>query len=551
MCWNAKKEGQRGGYFPTVDKRIWISKAFYTSFYVGIGALFPYLPVYFKQLKLSSHQNGILIGIRPLIQFCVTPLWGACADRFCKSKVILLLSVVGWLVSNFLLLLVPVHNDPKLCDVYNANYGDGISYKRNHSNLQVIKGHSNHKHFITRGHTMRQDFYSRVSPFLDTTVPFFPITFRDLKYVCNMTSQDNNKKIDDMTAHDHWRDKPQVDLVKLRPSSQQPFHDSLSNTDNSNKYVSCDSTQFIYLLLVTVVGTIIAAPAQALADTATLQSLHGETHKYGRVRLWGSLGWGVGGFSVGAAVSTNNEKNYCGELVIDYSPCFYVYAAAMGVAFLCATQFQFDQTPDYPDTSDAENVKTNYITDGLKVFQNLQFCFVIFIAFFCGSATGFIETFLFWYLHELGGGQLLFSVINGLNCAAEVCVFFVTDKLLSFLGHINVIYLALFCYSLRFIYFYFVQSPWAVLPAELLQGITTAALWSSCVSYVGLHPGASNTVQGILNGVYMGLGFATGGFMGGLLVQFTGMKLSFVMYALASFCVLLIFAVINKLSNKP
>lgn len=533
--------------FPTVDKRLWLSKAFYASFYVAIGALFPYLPVYFKQLKLSSHQNGILIGIRPLIQFCVTPLWGACADRFCKSKAIFLVSVLGWLVSNFSLYFVPVNNDPRLCDVYNYSNEDEISFQKSHISPVKPTGNTSNQNIITRQRTRKHvnDFYSRVSPYLDTTVPFIPFAFRDFRDVCSITSQ-GNKGLEDP---DHWKEKPEVDIAKLLPSSQKQFQDSMSGVVRSGKHVSCNSKEFLFLLLVTIIGTIIAAPAQALADTVTLQSLGSETHKYGGVRLWGSLGWGIGGFSVGAAVSTNYRKDHCGEDVIDYGPCFYVYVAGMSAAFLFATQFQFDRTQSTKDST-TDNSKTENISEGLKVFRSPQFCFVIFIAFFCGSATGFIETFLFWYLHELGGGQLLFSVVNGLNCAAEVCVFFITDKLLCYLGHINVIYVTLFCYSVRFIYFYFVESPWVVLPAELLQGITTAAFWSSCVSYVGLHPGASNTVQGILNGVYMGLGFATGGFLGGSLVHVAGIKSSFLLYALASFCLLLTFAVINKYIKK-
>lgn len=533
--------------FPTVDKRLWLSKAFYASFYVAIGALFPYLPVYFKQLKLSSHQNGILIGIRPLIQFCVTPLWGACADRFCKSKAIFLVSVLGWLVSNFSLYFVPVNNDPRLCDVYNYSNEDEISFQKSHISPVKPIGNTSNQNIITRQRTRKHvnDFYSRVSPYLDTTVPFIPFAFRDFRDVCSITSQ-GNKGLEDP---DHWKEKPEVDIAKLLPSSQKQFQDSMSGVVRSGKHVSCNSKEFLFLLLVTIIGTIIAAPAQALADTVTLQSLGSETHKYGGVRLWGSLGWGIGGFSVGAAVSTNYRKDHCGEDVIDYGPCFYVYVAGMSAAFLFATQFQFDRTQSTKDST-TDNSKTENISEGLKVFRSPQFCFVIFIAFFCGSATGFIETFLFWYLHELGGGQLLFSVVNGLNCAAEVCVFFITDKLLCYLGHINVIYVTLFCYSVRFIYFYFVESPWVVLPAELLQGITTAAFWSSCVSYVGLHPGASNTVQGILNGVYMGLGFATGGFLGGSLVHVAGIKSSFLLYALASFCLLLTFAVINKYIKK-
>ncbi|XP_022788522.1 major facilitator superfamily domain-containing protein 6-B-like [Stylophora pistillata] len=374
---------------------------------------------------------------------------------------------------------------------------------------------------------------------------------RDLKDVCNVTIHNHDKEEEGLRINNDLKD--QTEVASSEHSAQKPPQDFTSALATGVEYVECDSKEFLFLLLVTIIGTAIAAPAQAFADTVTLQSLNGETHKYGRVRLWGSLGWGIGGFSVGAAVSANYHTNQCGETVIDYMPCFYVYAAAMSVAFVCATQFQFDQpfVKEEQEVNVVDGSKTQKILQGLKVFRNPQFCFVMFIAFFCGSATGFIETFLFWYLHELGGGQLLFSVINGLNCAAEVCVFFVTDKLLSFLGHINVIYVALFCYSLRFTYFFFMKSPWAVLPAELLQGITTAAFWSSCVSYVGLHPGASNTVQGILSGVYMGLGFASGGFMGGFLVQFAEMKTLFLLYALASFCVLIIFVVLNKVESKP
>lgn len=445
--------------------------------------------------------------------------------------------MLGWLVSNFLLLLVPVNKDPMLCDCYDMNYDDGFSSSSNQSALNdfVIGRNMTSKHLC-----------SRISPYLEPMEPFFPTTFRDFQEAHGARLRSSDSSTD-------TEEKSRFPIFNLTSVNYQSFEDNTGNSDHDSKYVNCDSSQFIYLLTVTVLGTVIAAPAQALADTATLQSLQGETHKYGRVRLWGSLGWGVGGFSVGAAVSSNEAKNHCGEVLIDYSPCFYVYAAAMSVALICGTQFEFDQTrsPNDEGSSDeAENLKVNGIIDAFNVFRNPQFCFVIFIAFFCGSATGFIETFLFWYLHELGGDQLLFSVVNGLNCAAEVCVFLVTDRFLQLFGHLNVIYLALFCYSIRFLYFYIIESPWYVLPAELLQGITTAAFWSSCVSYVGLHPGASNTVQGILNGVYMGLGFASGGFMGGLLVHVIGMKLAFLLYAFASFCFLVPFVLVNTLGKN-
>ena len=492
------------------NQPVCISKAFYVFFYTAIGALFPYLPVYFKQLRLSPHQIGILIGVRPLIQFCVTPLWGACADKYCKSKAILLMSVTGWLLSNFALSLVPQTSKTQICET-----GRRASSTRTQYYLKTkgqISSKSFTKNLSTRYTDLSNTIHQRMDSYFNNS-----INASHLSYSFN-------------TIVTPWP-------LEIMKEEDMIF-------DDFQPYVGCDSNVFIFLLVVTVVGTIISAPTHMMADTATLNSLEGETHKYGKVRLWGSLGWGIGGFSVGVAVSTNVKTLCNGDVMIDYMPCFYVYAVSMFIALLCATQFKYNSK-----TSGSEICSSDF-KEGLKVLKSPRYCFVMFVAFFCGSATGFIETFLFWYLHELGGGQLLFSIVNGLNCLAEVAVFFVADHLLAYFGHVNVMYMGLFLYAIRFLYFFFVSNPWAVLPAELLQGITTAAFWSACVSYVGLHPGVSHTLQGILNGLYMGLGFATGGFLGGVLVHAVALPQAFLVYAFASLLVLIVFVIINKTRNN-
>lgn len=504
---------QQANYWTKCENRpVLICKIFYLFFYTAVGALFPYLPVYFKQLGLTPHQIGVLIGIRPLIQFCVTPFWGACADKYCKSKVILLMSVTGWLLSNFALSLVPQPYETQACETG----GTAITSAQHH---------------------LKEEGQLENKPRLSETV------------TNNLSGTSLNK---DMK---HWKEtyvnntmkvpRPLYGFTRIaKPWQLEIMKDEEMIFDDFPPFVGSKSDIFVFLLAVTIVGTIISAPTNMMADTATLNSLEGETHKYGKVRLWGSLGWGVGGFSVGAAISSNVKTSCDGDNFIDYMPCFYVYAVSMSVAFLFATQFR------YKSTTSGNELGSSHFKECLKVLANPRYCFVMFVAFFCGSATGFIETFLFWYLHELGGGQLLLSVVNGLNCLAEVAIFFVTDHLLACLGCINIMYMGLFLYAIRFLYFYFVSNPWAVLPAELFQGITTAAFWSACVSYVGLHPVVSHTLQGILNGLYMGLGFASGGFLGGVLVHAVRLPQAFLIYAFGSVFVLLGFVIVNKTGKK-
>lgn len=91
---------------PSLNRRLVIYKSFYFFFFSAVGSLFPYLAVFYKQLWLSAHETGILIGIRPLIQLFGTPMWGVIADTFKKGKVVFVMSLVAWLVSNYSLSLV-------------------------------------------------------------------------------------------------------------------------------------------------------------------------------------------------------------------------------------------------------------------------------------------------------------------------------------------------------------------------------------------------------------------------------------------------------------
>lgn len=92
--------------FPTLNRRLIIYKSFYFFFFSAIGSLFPYLAVFYKQLWLSAQETGILIGIRPLIQLFGTPIWGVIADTYKKSRLIFVVSLIAWLVSNYSLSLV-------------------------------------------------------------------------------------------------------------------------------------------------------------------------------------------------------------------------------------------------------------------------------------------------------------------------------------------------------------------------------------------------------------------------------------------------------------
>ena len=92
----------------------------------------------------------------------------------------------------------------------------------------------------------------------------------------------------------------------------------------------------------------------------------------------------------------------------------------------------------------------------------------------------------------------------------------------------------------------YLRRPWLFLPIEFIQGITTAAVWSSFVSHVGAEPGVATTLQGLVNGFYTGLGYASGGLLGGVMVHQFGTSPAFLIFGEFSLIVLFLFIVVNN-----
>ena len=289
--------------------------------------------------------------------------------------------------------------------------------------------------------------------------------------------------------------------------------DIIALQGNSEHSTNWDRPVFLYLLIATILGTILSCPCLTLADTATVNLLkeNNETHKYGKQRLWGSIGYGSMAFLVGSAVSRIHlcSPGNSAKKDVNYYPCFVVFVLFNLVALVVGTRLEFDKRKETPSSDQDEETKAatrekTGIAAGLSLLVTPRFAMFLGTAFFVGITMGFIRVFLFWHLKDLGGTQMLFSTMTAINCVAEVTVYFLSSQLIASLGTVRVLYLGLACYALRLFYYAFVSSPWTVLPVELLSGITTAAVWAAMMSYVGTHTveGAAVTLQGETRGLF-------------------------------------------------
>lgn len=537
-----------------INRELLPFKAFYFFFYGAIGSLFPFIALYYKHLWLSASQVGLLVGLRPIVQSLAAPLWGIFADKRKAKKIVLILGLCGWLFTNISILLVPPGEKPRSCDM-NAtamNQMTKRSLDNSYSSFDKSSKETSERRRLERNargawhedsafrHVSRQQDYQTVSMKNEFETP------RDLENLSGFPGSDKSSHFIPSTIKSTRRP------VLKDTTTKDGFN---SDDDNLQKSIWSfnDDRQpiktwrtFAYIVFIIILGNVFSAPTQTMANTATLQGLKAETHKYGLQRYFGSIGWGCAAFVVGMLVSLNHDETLAckGLDDINYTPCFFAFGIVMLFALVVALFFKFEEE----GTGTEEPVG---IWKNLRQQLDCLTCFVLFIALFAGFNMGFIQTFLFWHLQSLGGTQTLFSIITAFNAIGEMIGFLLSVKLIEKLGHLKVMSIGLAAYTIRLLVCGLVKNPWLVLTVEMLKAFTSSAIWASVLSFVGVSSGSGATLQSVLHMLYWGLGFGGGGMLGGILTEYIGTSKVFVGLAIVSLLNMLVIVLIINLKCCP
>ena len=216
------------------------------------------------------------------------------------------------------------------------------------------------------------------------------------------------------------------------------------------------------------------------------------------------------GIAVG--LQGRSRSRECGEnSAVDYKPCFYVFGAMMVFAFVSATFMRL--------TKESPSQSAKYILINIRKQIDITIAYLLVTSAYCGFALGLVETFLFWHLHDLGGSQLLFSIITGVNSLAEMLGYFFSEHFIERFGHLNVVIVGLLSSSVQMLCYGLAKNPWVVLPVEVLKSLVVSCTWTALVSYIGIRRGSVATLQTMLHGLYWGLGYGSGGVIGGIFVH--------------------------------
>lgn len=255
------------------------------------------------------------------------------------------------------------------------------------------------------------------------------------------------------------------------------------------------SVQFLTLSVLITVSCVLIGGLIAMMDTVCYELLQEDKKsEYGRQRLWGTVGWGVGAVAAGYV----NQINETDSGDTDYTFSFYLLAILLLLDVLAIHALDVKSVSRSP----------NIARDVCLLFTKLDVIYNASMVCLIGGLSEFLWSYQFWFMQELGSGQLLLGLSEGLQSAFELPCFLASGWVLQRIGHAHCLSVTLLCFALRYLCFAVMRDPWWTLAAALFHGPTFGLFYASMTMYAKERapPGTEATVQSLQHLCFEGIG---------------------------------------------
>ena len=285
---------------------------------------------------------------------------------------------------------------------------------------------------------------------------------------------------------------------------------------------------FVWIFVAIVLFNIFLSPVPSLADSATIAMLGENRGMYGRLRLGGTIGWGVVAPIAGALV-----ENYGLKLA------FWGFSALMFLNFIVAQNVVHESSSSGPSHN-----------GGVRYFlTNRRWILFLLTAFLGGLGSFSAAAYLYPYMAEMGASESIMGLALTLATLTELPIFFFGNHLVKRLTAHRLLILALVFLGIRSLFYALVGSPSAVLVVQVFGGTIFPALWLAGVTYADEHApaGLKSTAQGLFGAMTFGFGSAVAGFVGGPLLENVGGRGMFLVFGLIILGGLVLIEVVRRI----
>ena len=287
-------------------------------------------------------------------------------------------------------------------------------------------------------------------------------------------------------------------------------------------------TSFVLIFGLILVFNIFMSPVGSLSDSATMTMLGEQKAMYGKVRVGGTIGWGVFALIAGALVDRYG-----------LNIAFWLFSSLMFINFLVSRKFSFGEKNENAGNS-----------GGVMVLLRKR-RWIVFLAnaFFGGLASVTVASFLYPYMAEMGASETTMGVASLVATLTELPIFFFGDFIIKRIPSRVLFILSLVLMGLRSLLFAAASAPYMALIIQAIGGTMFPAMWLAGVAYAeeNAPAGLKSTAQGLFGAMSFGFGSAVGGFLGGLLLGSIGAHGMFLVFGIIILVGLALVEITNRL----
>lgn len=239
--------------------------------------------------------------------------------------------------------------------------------------------------------------------------------------------------------------------------------------------------------------------AMPLVESLTFVHLDGRNHLYGRIRLWGSVGFIVVVLGVGYVLNRLPVDNL-------------LWMAMLMLAGIAMVSFVLPEGRAHPHVHDAPGL--------LSVLARREVRSVLAGSVLMSAAHGALYVFFSIYLVDAGYSKAVVGWMWTLGVLAEIAVFMAMPWLAARFSLRRILLVAFGCAVFRFLMIAWgVDSLTVLLLAQVLHGATFGAYHAASIAAINQWFPGRLQVRG--QAIYGSLGFGVGGMLGGLVSGYT------------------------------
>lgn len=451
-----------------------LAGAFHFLHSCGSGCLLPFLTLYFRHLGLTPTMTGLIMASKHLLALVWRPISSVLARQYDKRRAV----IVGSLLSSALVVLILLLFPPA-----------GLEGESGRCNASQPSASPTQHQFTTAQLNATVYSVDRTADMTEDNSEYTPTPARS-----------NTSSVRRVRSPHHQEENPRAEFL------------------GSLKVMDAQHQMFFLVLIVMGFWEFTAVPLEWTADDGLYEYLDfvDATDHHRGVKVWKHLGAAVGNAGVGILVTSL----YC---LTGTTAEFFSYSVLMFLTVPAAALLPLYLRKRERPTS-----------GGFKALQlvhgNSQALLCAVTVVLAGMASSAVSDFLLWQMQDRDATEIHMGVSLALANFTQIGFTPLAVRLARFLKyHGWLLVLAVLSLSLQCLYYSFLWGPWAVIPAQILAGFATGALWWSVASQCEdvATPGTEKTVLRLFEVLSLELGAGLGSLTSGFVVQKFGVKVLF------------------------